>query len=147
MTSSLFARRPRIQPLPKICRAAPSHSCYDPPIEFPDPVGIQVFCTDPPEQEPPIFSWTCHGLLWRDYDFFYTIKLPTSAGGSLAESFEYQHIDRRGVLHLSTTGHGGIPPDWEHGFDLLVPPFPWSWSDTFIVEDPDERYLTIEMWG
>lgn len=147
MVSSLFSRRPRIQPLPKVCKAAPSHSCYEPPTDFPDPVSIQIYYWEPRDEPPFEFTWTVHGDLWRDFDFFWPIYLTTSAGGILTEHFEYAPAANEGRLLLSTTGHSGIPPDWEHSFPLVVPPFPWSWADTFEGEGGELSYFTIEMAG
>ncbi len=41
MSSSKFSRRPRIQPLPPVCKKSPeTTSCYDRPTEPPDPLHV-----------------------------------------------------------------------------------------------------------
>ncbi len=148
MSSSKFSRRPRIQPLPPVCKKSPeTTSCYDRPIEPPEPLTVDGTLEILALAGGRLYYSTFRASGHRNNDYHWDFSTTDSEGNWCNPELVWERPDGHATFTISfiIPIHSGQTFEWP-GF-TLIPDFPWFRSFQQTLTDANIQICTAQFFN
>lgn len=129
MSSSKFCRRPRVQPLPPVCKGAPeTTSCYDRPTEPPEPLHVSGSLEITNLAGARLYYSTFRAHRNRSEDYRWNLQTTDSNGNPCEPDVEWNRPAKTGDFNVTFAIPiwGGQTFSWSPV--KLTDAFPWLFN-------------------
>lgn len=143
--SSKFSRRPRIQPLPPVCRASPvTTSCYEKPTEPPEPMRMTLEGRGWNDGQEDYGTWSADMTRFRETDYSWRFEGQDNSGFDLEVVVWWNRATSLATVDVYT--NNPFCPTGSFNFPQFTLTDAWPWMEHLIWDEPDEPEQHVEVW-